>query len=93
MPESFIPDDFLYEEVPDNSESVAEQDAEKSSAAKRMSLSDALNVINMIVVLLMTLIAPFWNHAVEQSISQTEDVEAITPISEDQVQQMLEYLS
>lgn len=59
MPESFIPDDFLYEEVPDNSESVAEQDAEKSSAAKRMSLSDALNVINMIVVLLMTLIAPF----------------------------------
>ena len=35
MPESFIPDDFLYEEVPDNSESVAEQDAEKCHCLTR----------------------------------------------------------
>lgn len=93
MPETFIPDDFLYEEVPDNLETIAEQDAEKSSTTKRLSLSDALNIINMIVVLLMTIIAPFWNHAVERSISKTEDAEAIAPISEDQAQQMLEYLS
>ena len=93
VPEVLIPKDFQYEEVPYNLETVTGHCADKSPDVKRLSLSDALNIINMVICILTMLLAPFYNYAIDGTLSEKDDTEAVSPMTEEQAQHMLEYLS
>lgn len=93
FPETLIPSEFQYEDISDNLESVNNQKMDNPYRIQKLSLSDALNIINIVVVILMTMLAPFYNHVVDSSISDQEIIGTDSSITEEQAQQILEYLS
>lgn len=95
IPEILIPDGFLYEEV-----SVAPSETNKlepiknSFCTKKLSFSDTLSVINALISLLLWLLTPFWNQIASHVVSDNDNsTDVVAPITEDQAQQILEYLS
>lgn len=57
VPESLIPDDFLYEEVTDDSEDNSDKVAQAAVPVRRLSFSDTLTIIQMLFGLLAWIIS------------------------------------
>jgi len=93
IPEALIPDDFQCEEIADNSQIDVEQPTSPLPNTKKLPLSEALCIINTVMVILMWIVEPFYTHAVESILSREEIVESPPSITEEQTQQILEYLS
>lgn len=93
IPEVLIPNDFKYEEILNHSAEIEEPACEKSTVVKKLSFSDALVIISLITSLLLWLLTPFYNHAVDCILSKEETTVPDPSMTEEQVQQILEYLS
>lgn len=93
IPEVLIPSDFEYEEILNHSAETEEPACEKSTVVKRLSFSDALVLISLITSLLLWLLAPFYNHAVDCILSKEETTVPDPSMTEEQAQQILDYLS
>ena len=93
VPETLIPDDFQCKEVSDVSSLVLKQNSTQTERTKNLSLPDTLALLNLLAVILVFLLAPFYNHAIEDFLDAKENAKPNTPISEEQAQQVLKYLS
>ncbi|WP_195320873.1 hypothetical protein [[Clostridium] symbiosum] len=93
VPELLIPNNFQYEEVSINSSKTIEPSHEIPTRIKRLSFSDALTIIGLMITLLLWLFAPFYNHIVDRAFDKVENVKNTPSITEEQAQQIMEYLS
>lgn len=93
MPEALIPDDFEYEDTPINPAETPAAIYEKFDNTKRLSFSDALTIISFLMGLFLWLLAPFYNHAVDRTLSKEEVGKTDSSMTEEQAQQIIEYLS
>lgn len=93
FPEALIPDNFQYEEVSDPTSINSGQNEEQDTNTKNLSLSNALALINLFTMILVFLLTPFYNHAIENTLSEKAEEKPNEPITEEQAQQMLDYLS
>lgn len=93
FPEALIPNSFQYEEVSDHTSINSGQNEEQDTNTKNLSLSNALALINLFTMVLVFLLTPFYNHAIENTLSEKAEEKPNEPITEEQAQQMLDYLS
>lgn len=89
MPKVLIPNDFSYEEIPANS--VDSNRYLKSSRFRKLSLADALAIINIIITVLLWCLSQFMSQT--NTVISPSPTESRVPMTEAQAQQVIEYLS